>query len=411
MVHAKREACGVAENGMHMADNDPSEWVIREVTYFDHPTHRFVVGDIEIDADRISAIKAAGTSLRAHGIDGRGYACTPGLVSAQTGALQEQAGLDALLPAGITTAARICASGRACVRAARGTRARLRLYLLLNGFARARTALRGEAAATVQPEVRAFERIETVVAANGGRLLPAVDCATILSAHELIYADRFAAAAQRRLAFVLSDCAPSARAFRERFYCSEAHLLAFLQLLQPGVTVWGTSQLTRRDVDILRAYGGVAASGSRERWPPPTRLALGAEKTSIPRSHSAIGEADTSGMGQRTFELAVGASNADALVDAATTHAATALGEPTCGRIAPGMRADLCLFSMTGASPRGAGSHAFVQLFERGGPDAVLVGGKLAYGAMPPSFDGATTTLHCFDSDAGRSDARLAASS
>ena len=47
---------------MRIADRDSRPWVIRQTTYFDHGTHRFAVGDIEIAGERIAAIKPAGTS-------------------------------------------------------------------------------------------------------------------------------------------------------------------------------------------------------------------------------------------------------------------------------------------------------------------------------------------------------------
>lgn len=53
-------------------------------------------------------------------------------------------------------------------------------------------------------------------------------------------------------------------------------------------------------------------------------------------------------------------------------------------RIAPGMRADLCLFSIADASLFSSGSESFLRLFEAGSPDAVLIAGKFVGG----DFDG-----------------------
>jgi hypothetical protein len=87
-------------------------------------------------------------------------------------------------------------------------------------------------------------------------------------------------------------------------------------------------------------------------------------------------------------------------VDAATRAAAAALGERTCGRIESGMRADLCLFRTPPGNVLGAGSEAFVELFEWGRPDVVLIAGATprsvaaegeASGSAPPQRMGART--------------------
>lgn len=392
---------------MRAATESSPEWVIKETTFFDHQTHRFVVGDIEIDGERIAAITPPGASARARSLDARRYVCTPGLVSANTALRNIEAPFDRLLQAGITTAGRICATAAECIAATSHTRVRPFMYLLINGFSRARAGQSRADGNVYWPEQHAFEQMAALVAGNGGRLLPAIHCPSVLSAQELVYAGLFAQSLYLDLGLVLSDCAPAAQAFRERFYCSETHLLAFLQLLRPGIAVWGSSQLTRHDVGILRASGvdvfGMHARSPRRRGRGPYAEA------------SADATADGRACGKTPLDLLAGPvlaaqADADALVDAATVRAAKALGDQTCGRIARGMRADLCLFAMPEEPVCGLGSEAFLRLFESR-PHAVLVGGKVAYGAIERSRDDATVAPRPRDTLPHSFAPRLAASS
>lgn len=321
---------------MRVADQVSLNWVLKRATYFDHETHRFAIGDIEIDGGHVSAIKPAGTSTLIHGIDARRYVCTPGLVGmpidGQTLALEP----DRLVERGVTTGALFFPCVSECIRAMQVTRARLYVHLLLNPLSRPRTAQSAADPQVYAPEIRFFERVGAQIARHGGRLLPAIDCASVSSAHELLFAQAFADALGLKLNLVLSESAQAARAFRERFYCTEVQLLAFLQVLQPQASVWGLSQLTRRDVRTLRESG--------------------AEAIGLPQTKP------------------------EARVDAATISIAAALGDPTCGRIAPGTRADLCLFSTEDKLPLGSGSESFLRLFESSNPDAVLIAGKFVAG-------------------------------
>jgi cytosine/adenosine deaminase-related metal-dependent hydrolase len=321
---------------MRAAGQDSLKWALKSATYFDHETHRFAIGDIEIGGEQVSAIKPSGASTLAHAIDARRYVCTPGLVGVpidgQTLALEP----DRLIQRGLTTGALVFPCASECIRAMRLTRARLYAHLLLNPFSRARAAQGRVDPRVYAPELRVFERLANQVARHGARLLPAIDCACVSSAHELLFAQDFADALGLKLNLVLSDSAQAARAFRERFYCTEMQLLAFLRLLQPQAAVWGLSQLTRLDLRILRESGA-----------------------------KAIGLLQT---------------KPEERVDAATIAAAAALGDPTCGRIAPGMRADLCLFSTADTSLQGSGSESFLRLFEASNPDAVVIAGKFVGG-------------------------------
>jgi cytosine/adenosine deaminase-related metal-dependent hydrolase len=352
---------------MRAGGQDSLRWAIKGATYFDHDTHRFIAGDLEIDGAHISAIKPAGTSTLARALDAQRHVCTPGLVGAPLAPLALDVETDRLIERGVTTAALFLGAASECVRAMRRTQARLYFHLLLNELSRARTPQRATCARPCFHEIRIFQRLAAQVARHGGRLLPAIDCAGVLSAHELIYARRFAAALGLKLAFVLSDSVEAARAFRERFYCTEVQLLAFLQVLRPDSVVWGLAQLTRDDRRILRE------SGAR-----------------------AVGLPHTA---------------ADADVDAITVLPAAALDDPTCGRIAPGMRADLCLFSTVDLAPPSSGSESFLRLFEAHSPDAVLIAGKLvggSLGATAPS-DAAVPPLRLVGK--GRADSYLPQSS
>ncbi len=373
---------------MHIGDEKSPPWVIESATYFDHRTHRFTVGDIEIDGEWIASIEPPGASRVPHVLDGRDRVVTPGLMRAHAEPLRFERDADRLLQAGVTTAALVCATASACVLAANRMPQRLCAALLLNAFSRARTLQQGANSDVPSQEVRVFERIAAQLRNNGTHLLPAVQCASILSAQELVYAQNFAAALGRKLAVVLSDSPQAAQAFRERFYCSEMQLLAFLQLPPSETTVWGLSQLTRRDVDLLRGWGADAlpamapwADARRHGQLPPSlpcRYDCRANGGSQPDPLLAT-TAGLRGVGPRMA--------ADVQVDAWTASAAAALGDPRSGRIAPGMRADLCVFSSGGAAPclRGLGSEAFLQLLQFRKPDVVLVGGRVVHGAARTS--------------------------
>lgn len=356
---------------MQMADHYSPQWALKETTYFDHETHRFRVGDLEIEGGRIHAVKPPGTSTFEQAVPAREWVCTPGLVNVLAGAPLIDGAPERLLSAGMTTAGTLYATARECIVAATRTRLRLVTRLILNPFARARSQQRQPDAEARAPEIHALERLNALVRCNGGRFSIAMHCPSIVSAYELVYAQNLATALRLNLSFVLSDNARSARAFRERFYSSETHLLSYLQLLRPGTTVLGLSQLTRADIDML-AHSGADVPGLKAISTPQRRT----------RGHRRA-PAGTASAGSRSGLFCGGCASCrdvDACVDAVTVSAAAALGEPACGRIAPGMRADLCLFAPPGTDPLGGGSETFVQLFESRRPDAVIVGGTLALG-------------------------------
>ena len=329
---------------MRAAGQDSLKWTLKGATYFDHETHRFTSGDIEIDGEQVSAIKPVGASTLIRGVDVHEYVCTPGLVgTSMDGQALLGAEPDRLVERGTTTGALLFSCAGECVRASRRTRARLYAHLLLNEFSRARAAQRAASARVYAPEIRVFERVAAQVARQGVRLVPAVDCASVLSAHEVLYAQAFAHALGLKLSVVLSQSSQAAQTFRERFYCTEMQFLAFLQVLQPDLTVWGLSQLTRRDLHILRESGAKA--------------------------------------------IGLPEATAEERVDAATIKAAAALGDQTCGRIAPGMRADLCLFARMDRTLQGSGSESFLRLFQTGSPDAVIIAGKFVGGEFGESGD------------------------
>jgi hypothetical protein len=338
------------------------KWVFKRITYFDHETHRFRTGDIEIDGEWISAIRAPGTSTIEYAVDGRGYACTPGLIHAQvdSGTVLSQSAR--LLESGTTTAGIVCATAGECIRAAARSHVRLIAHLLLNAFSAARVHQSNYAGLTHAAEIGFFQRTAAVLKHSSARLLPALHCSSIVSAQELVYAQNVAGALHRKLCLLLSDSVSAAQSFRERFYCSETQLLEFMRLLQCDTSIWRLSQLTRIDVDILRRSNAEILDLN---W----RATAGFQE---PRPRSLF---------PANFHCPFPAceAEADAAVDAATVAAASALGDPTCGQIAPGMRADLCLFATANGELCGLGSNAFIDLFERRGPSLVLIGGRKAH--------------------------------
>jgi cytosine/adenosine deaminase-related metal-dependent hydrolase len=240
----------------------------------------------------------------------------------------------------------------------------------LNEFAHARSRDCRPRTHARASELHALERIDALVRRNGARLALAIRCAPIASAFDLVYARNVASEARLALGFELSESAPSAQAFRERFYTSEIQLLDFLQLLHPGSIVWAGPQLSARDIDLLIRSGvnvAVRGAGSMttRRRPAPFNAAL--ESAPPPARICALLDIQATG------------GNANACVDAATVRAAGALGESRCGRIAPDMYADLCLFQVPRRPPLGAGSEAFIGLFESGQPAAVVMAGAFVH--------------------------------
>lgn len=345
-------------------------WALKRVTYFDHLTHRFVAGDIEIDSERIGAVLPPGASTLEPAIDARDYLCTPGLVRvhADRSTIEREAGR--WLQAGITTAGTLCDTATQCIAAARQAPQRLVTRLTLNEFAHARSRDCRPRTHARASELHALERIDALVRRNGARLALAMRCAPIASAFDLVYARNVASEAKLALGYELSESALSAQAFRERFFISETQLLDFLQLLHPGAVVWAGSQLSARDVDLLIRSGvNVAGRGAgfmtTRRTPPRFNAPLEPARPAA-RICALLGMQATDG-------------NADAYVDTATVRAAIALGESWCGRIAPDMYADLCLFQAPRRPPSGSGSEAFIDLFESSEPAAVVMAGSFVH--------------------------------
>ena len=154
---------------MQMADHYSPQWALKETTYFDHETHRFRVGDLEIEGGRIHAVKPPGTSTFEQAVPAREWVCTPGLVNVLAGAPLIDGAPERLLSAGMTTAGTLYATARECIVAATRTRLRLVTRLILNPFARARSQQRQPDAEARAPEIHALERLNALVRCNGGR--------------------------------------------------------------------------------------------------------------------------------------------------------------------------------------------------------------------------------------------------
>ncbi|AYZ64671.1 hypothetical protein EGY31_15110 [Burkholderia multivorans] len=374
----------------------PASWALKGITYFDHETRRFEVGDIEIDGQWITSVGAPGSSKIEYAIDGRDYACTPGLILAQTDLPTIQRGSERLLRAGVTTAGATCRTASECILTASQTQVQLVLRLVLNSPGR---EWNGEEILDGR-DARIFSRIASLAKLNRVRVAPAIHCSSVLSASELVYAQKFAAAIGQGLCVVLSESPEAAQAFRERFFCSEIQLLSFLRLIEPGTTVSGLSQVTPRDLDTLRRSGAdvvglqdaMRMHRRRKRLPASTCSGARREPFSQRKPEMRLGDGsfatDLTTAGPFIESALV---DADAGVDDATIRAAATLGvSQYCGRIAPGMQADLCLFDLHDLERQGPCSAAFLQLFEHREPRFVFVAGQLATGASSTISDRAS---------------------
>jgi cytosine/adenosine deaminase-related metal-dependent hydrolase len=360
---------------MRTLEHISPEWAIKNVTFFDHDTHSFVEGDIEIDGQRIAAIRTAGSSAIRYAIDGRDHVCTPGLVLAQTNWPATHGEPHDLLRRGVTTVAATCRTASECILAASQSKVRLVIHWLLDANRHAREGQLG----LDERELHMFARIADCVGSNSALILPALHCASVVSAAELVYAQQFASALKRRLVLVLSESNEAAQAFRERFFCSETQLLAFMRLLEPNVTVIPGQSLSDRDTETL-LNSGVRIVGRGAGWPRPLAYrrvrSIGASPCIDGFSSCCDDARSMAQVPAPTVSANVRCENADAVVDALTVGAGADVGETDCGRIAAGMRADLCMFRSTGTNLQGLGSQAFLKLIRDSEPDCVMIGGS-----------------------------------
>ena len=346
-------------------------WAIRQTQCFDSTTHRFVRRDIEIAGARIRAVLPAGASSLAEGLDGERYLCTPGVVG--------MAAAGAAPPPFVTTMGWQCARLRDVPPARAGG---------------------PRAVALLKFDGRQLEEVNSLLewsgASGGGRfdgggahpvkVLPVLASASLLSATELMEAAKFARAIGTRIGIALCADADEAREFRSRFYCSESALISYLLPQEPHVTVFGAARIDAREAQAFArtlcavALGEPDAEHLGRRWRQHAplftqrRAALFAGANGINGTNGANGTNGTNGTNGRLAPNA-GAEQPDYYADALTRHAAAALGLPDVGTLAPGMRADLCLFERDGADERG-GSATFLSLLASRAPAATLVDGR-----------------------------------
>lgn len=349
-------------------------WAIRQTQCFDSATHRFLRRDIEIAGARIRAILPAGASPLANGMDGERYLCTPGAVGTATAG--------AAPPPFVTT------MGWHCTR--------------LNDLPRARAG-GPRAVALLKFDGRQLEDVNSLLewssasacdrldgaASNPAKVLPVLASAGLMSATELVEAAKFARTIGTRIGIALCTDADEVREFRSRFYCSESALISYLLPHEPHVTVFGAARIDAREAQVFArtlcsvALGQPDAERLVSRWHrhaplfTQRRAALfaGANGTTgVNGMNGTNGPSSICGAGQW---LAAHASPAqfDYYADALTRHAAAALGLPDVGALAPGMRADLCLFERESMHERGD-SATFLALLATRTPAVTLVEGR-----------------------------------
>lgn len=348
-------------------------WVIRRTLSFDSATHTFLRRDVEIAGSRIRAVLPAGTSTLADGLDGEAFVCTPGIVGIE--ALRDRSAPAAIdsLPSCMTTVGVYCASTRD-TRRWPATSARTVALLKFDGSNLEQvnglldwslTASRGRAG-------------RAVAAANPAgpiKVLPVLASGRLMSATEIVEVARFAKMLGTRIGIRLSTNADEALEFRSRFYCSESALIAYLLPQEQDVTVFDATRIDRREASVLAraqctvSFGepGVGSFASRWRAHAPLftqrRAAL-----HVPREAVRL-------LLARVVAHAP-AAQLDCYADALTRSAAGALGLADVGALAPGMKADLCMFERRDTDDYSTGSAAFLSLLASRRPAATLVEGR-----------------------------------
>jgi cytosine/adenosine deaminase-related metal-dependent hydrolase len=357
-----------------------AQWAIVDTLYFDSATHAFHRADLEIDGSRIARILAPKSSRRTDSCAGHDLVCIPGLIDPDTGMAagdwREQS--MQLARCGITTAGTFCAdAGGQDAGEAQGIRRVLYVEL---GEARGTPCAGLDVHA-----LREFEaRIENETS-DMRVLLPAIVPAQTWSAATLCAVAALAERHARQLCVRLTNTKAVADHYRETRYFTEIGLLSYLSLLGARTTVFELSQLSRRDAGILRgasaslvcAGTALSETASEPHW---ANLSLDNRSVGLAVAQDALADLNRYAsllIGSMTFmhrSESVTAS-CDALVDALTCAAAGALGLRDIGAIAPGMKADLCLFERPADFHSGGDSLHLIKLLVSRRPRHVLVDG------------------------------------
>lgn len=361
-----------------------TQWVIVDTSYFDSTTHSFMRGDIEIDGSKIERILPPKTSRRTEVLPGHEIVCVPGFINADTGLDQQDwpEYSHELARCGITTAGSFNRDLPDCDGFEGESSVRRLIYVELG---ESQSGLAG----IDRQALERFERAANSRAFDRCTLLPAVVPREIWSAASLITITSLAERVGRRLCVRLSGTKADAKNYVETRFFSEIGLLSYLHILTAHVTIFELSQLSRRDVIMLRDSSASLVCAPKAMSEPSTRqgcttpsfrdraIALSLRKESDADLNRHASMLMSSATLMHASENNTQACNA--LVDAFTHSAASALGLNDIGAIAANMKADLCLFDrppdLYGGYDSLHDSLHFLRLLVSGRPRHVLIDG------------------------------------
>lgn len=346
-------------------------WVIRQTLCFDSASHAFRHCDIEISGSRISGLVPAGLSTLTDGVDGSGFVCTPGLVGMEAAANSRASnGTAATRPSAMTSVGIFGDNMRALAASERVGPIRTVALLRFSG--------------NYLEQVNGF--LDWFLSASRGHfgnesdppltVIPVLSSAGLLSASEMIEFAKFAKTMGTRIGVQVSSSTDEAVEFRNRFYCSESALIGYLLTHEPNVTVFGASRVDRREAALLARTQCVASlgesgeAGLADAWRAYAPLVMHGRAA----LHVHGGEAQTllSSVAER-----VPAAKLDRYVDALTRCAALALGLSDVGVLAPGMKADMCVFERDADDDYRAGSATLLSLLAKRRPAFTVIDGKV----------------------------------
>lgn len=355
-------------------------WVVRQTLCFDSASHAFRHCDIEISGSRISALLPAGLSTLTDGADGSRFVCTPGLVGMETAPSHRASASPPIRPSCMTA---VGIHGEAMRSLANSERAGPIRTVALPRFG-----------GHYLEQVNGF--LDWFLSASRGRfgdesdppltVMPVLSSAGLLSASEVVEFAKFAKTMGTRIGVQLSSTPDEAVEFRSRFYCSESALIGYLLAHEPNVTVFGASRMDRREALLLARMQCVASLGESS----------GVGDADVWRTYAPLfmqGRAALHVHGGEAQPLLskvtshAPASRLDRYADALTRCAALALGLSDVGALAPGMKADMCVFERDGEDDYRAGSATLLSLLGRRRPAFVVIDGK----ALPDEESVGTT--------------------
>lgn len=356
-------------------------WVIRRTLCFDSASHAFRHCDIEISGSRISGLVPAGLSTLTDGVDGSGLVCTPGLVGMEAPRRPRASGVAiATRPSGMTSVGIFGDNMRTLATSERVGPIRTVALLRFSG--------------NYLEQVNGF--LDWFLSASRGHfgdesdppltVMPVLSSAGLLSASEVVEFAKFAKTMGTRIGVQVSSSTDEAAEFRNRFYCSESALISYLLTHEPNVTVFGASRVDRREAALLArtqclaSLGESSGSALADVWRTYAPLVM--QGRAALHVHGGDAQALLSSVAERAP-----ASKLDRYVDALTRCAALALGLSDVGALAPGMKADMCVFERDGEDDYRAGSAALLSLLGRRRPAFMVIDGK----ALPDDESVGTT--------------------